>query len=185
MLAYMELHLRPRMLLFTSAEPTAVRDTLAARLQERSGVLEGRVTRTQLVAWIARDDRKLWSPCLELNCRPHPGGTLILGRLGPHMFLYSITVFSLIGTGLIAAISLCWSYVQWSLGQTPVALFGVIPICVAATFFTLFDKLGRRRARPQMIALAALVEGIGELQTDEEGVLREAEAFRQQQGVTR
>lgn len=181
----MDLHLRPRMLLLTTAEPVAVRDVLAARLEAQAGVLEGRVTRTQLVAWIARQDRKLWSPCLELNCRPHPGGTLIVGRLGPHLFLYSMMVFCFIGTGLIAAISLCWGYVQWSLGNDPTALFGVIPVVVVATFFAALDTIGRRRARPQMITLAALVDGLGELQKDEAGVLREADAHRQRMGVER
>lgn len=166
------------MLLLTTQPPEAVRAELEARLAAKQGVLEGRLTRTQLAAWIASEDRRLWSPCLEVNCRDHPRGTLIVGRLGPHMFLYSAMMFSFIGTGLIAAISLCWSFVQWRFGQAPVALFGILPIVAAALFFAILDRLGRRRAHAQMVELARLVDGLGELQADEEGVLREAEALR-------
>jgi len=99
-------------------------------------------------------------------------------RLGPHMFLYNAMLFTFVGTGLIAAISLCWGYVQWSFDEPPVALAAVLPLGLAAAFFAILDRVGRKRAHHQMVELAALLEGIGELQSDEEGVLREVEDHR-------
>lgn len=174
----MDLHLRPRILLLSDASPAEVREAVLARINTRRSTLEARVASHQVMAWIAADARKLWSPCLDLNCRPHPKGTLIVGRLGPHMFLYTAMLFSFIGTGFLAAVSLCWAYVQWSFDEPALALAGTLPLVTALIFFGVLDRVGRRRARDQMIELAGLVDGLGVVQDDEEGVLREVEAHR-------
>lgn len=174
----MDLHLRPRILLLTDAQPGVIRDALVARAQANAGRMDVRFARHQVMAWIAQDARRLWSPCLDVNCRAHPKGTLIVGRLGPHMFLYTAMLFTFIGTGFLAAVSLCWGYVQWSFDEAPIALAGVLPVLLAAGFFAALDAVGRRRAHDQMVDLARLLDGLGELVADEEGVLREAEEHR-------
>lgn len=166
------------MMLLTSASPEEVREQLERRLDAKKDTIEGRVTRTQIAAWMADGHRRLWSPSLEVNCRAHPRGTLVVGMLGPHMFLYSLMIFAFIGTGFIAAVSTCWAYVQWSLHYPPNALFGLLPLGAALAFFAGLDRVGRRRAHPQMVELAGLLHGLGETVVDEEGVLREAEPLR-------
>lgn len=171
-------HFRPRVLVLVPDTPV---EAVCAQLRERLEAdprLDGRCTRASLIAWPAPPARRFWSPCLDLNLRSHPKGTLVVGRFGPQPVLFTAFLFGSIGLGFVACIAATLSFVQWSLGQEPWALpVLLLPISGGLAMFAV-DRMGRRRAWSQMGELAGLVDGLGEVRDDEEGLLAEAERHR-------
>lgn len=164
-------------MLVRDADPEDVCGQLKGRLQA-SPALDGRCTRAALIAWPAPPARRFWSPCLDLTLRAHPQGTLLIGRFGPQPMLFTAFLFGSIGLTFLAVIAACWSFVQLSLDQTPTALLGLLPPLVGGVGMIVVDAVGRRLARSQMGELAALLEGVGEVRDDEEGLLAEVERHR-------
>lgn len=171
-------HFRPRVLvLVPDATQEEVCALLKGRLADAPG-LEGRCTRAALIAWPAPPARRFWSPALDLNLRAHPRGTLLVGRFGPQPVLFTAFLFGSIGLGFLGCIAACWAFVQLTLGQEPWALAGLVPPVVGGLAMLAVDRVGRAKAWGQMGELAALLEGVGEVRGDDEGLLEEAERHR-------
>jgi hypothetical protein len=170
-------HLRPRVVILSADGADEVRRRLRARIDAAVDV-EGRVASGQVIAWITGPARRVGSPCLDLNLRPHPEGTLITGRYGPHPTRMTLYVFSGIGVAFLTGLALTWSFVQATLGEPPTCLLGVAVAAVAVSLFAVGGQVGRRLAMPQMHRLAELLDGLGEVQDDEVRRLAEAEAHR-------
>lgn len=171
-------HFRPRVLIFVpGAAPEDVCATLKERLKADPG-LDGRCTRTSVIAWPAPPARRFWSPCLDANLRAHPGGTVVVGRFGPQPVLFTAFVFSSIGLGFLTCITLSLAFVQSTLGEPMTALGGLVAPLVGALAMVAVDRLGRKRAWTQITPLAALLEGLGEVRGDDEHLLAEVERYR-------
>lgn len=166
-------HFRPRFVLLAEQPLEVVRETIRARL-EASPHVEGRVRNKQVLAWIAASERKVWSPSIDLNLRPHPRGTLVVGLVAPHPKLMTGYVFASIALGFLFAIACSWSFVQVSMGDTPWCLVGIGLGVVAGAVLLGTRALGILWARPQIAPLAALVDGFGEPRDDELQLLQEA-----------
>lgn len=168
-------HFRPRFVLLSPEPVDAVCHSLHARLKE-SPRLEARVRPNQVLAWIGEAERKVWSPSLDLNLRPHPRGTLIVGLVAPHPKLMTAYVFAAIGLGFLFALSLTWAFVQTTLDEPPWCLVGSGLALLGLGAVGASRAIGLAWAREQMEPLVALVDGLGEPREDELDLLREASA---------
>ncbi len=166
-------HFRPRFVLMVPEPVDAVRARLDQRLGAASGI-EGKVRPHQVLAWIAGPERRVWSPSIDLNLRPHPDGTLVVGLVAPHPKLMTAYVFAAIGLGYLFAVACAWSVVQLTMDEAPWCLVGAAGSGLGATAVFATRALGLAWARSQMPALLALVEGFGEPRDDELDLLKAA-----------
>lgn len=169
-------HFRPRIAILIDRPGDEVRDELRARLDAAKGRLYGRVRKRCMLAWVDRDRRHIWSPSLDVNLRDHPRGTLLLGRFGPHPALMTAHMFGAISLSFFATIALVWSFVQSSLGETPLCLAGVGAAALGGCGIALSSWLGRRWGHDELLELATLLDGLGEVRDDEEALLAELAA---------
>lgn len=167
-------HFRPRFLLLSPEPPEAVRDALAARLRAKDPRFVLRVRRSSLLAWIAPPAQRIWSPAMDVMFRPHPQGTLIVGRFGPNPQLMTGYAFLSILLTFFLVFSLCWSYVQSVMHEPSRCLYGSAAAALGLVGLALSSRVGTRLAHEQMLWLAEVVDGLGEVQGDEAEVLAAA-----------
>jgi len=169
-------HFRPRFVLLCPEPVDAVRRVIVARLAESPG-LESRVRPHQVLAWIGGDARRVWSPSLDVNLRPHPAGTVVVGLVAPHPKLMTAYVFAAIGLGFLLALSLTWGFVQVTLDEPPWCIAGSALALLGLGGVAASRALGLAWARDQIAPLLALVDGLGAPREDELAVLHEAGVY--------
>lgn len=169
-------HFRPRFVLLCPEPVDAVRREIQVRLAASPG-LESRVRPNQVLAWIGDAERHVWSPSLDLNLRPHPEGTVVVGLVAPHPKLMTAYVFAAIGLGFLLALSLTWGFVQVTLDEPPWCLIGSALAALALGGVAASRALGLAWARDQIAPLVDLVEGLGTTREDVSEVLRQAGAY--------
>ena len=150
--------LRPRFECVVPAAPGEVRARLRSALDAPGCPCTGSILHGHVRLRIPRARRRSWSPQLELEAAPHPEGTLLQGRFGPHpsvwtffVALYAVLAFVALGAGLFALS-------QWMLGQPRSALW---VLGAAAVLFVLAYAValsGRRLAQEQMRQLRTFVD---------------------------
>ncbi len=166
-------HLRPRFLILVPAPLEEVRATMAERLEAAQDRFVFRVRSQAVLAWIKPPAQRFWSPSLDTLLRPHPRGTLIVGRMGPQLSLMSGYFFVTFGLAFLTVLSLIWTSVQWSLGESPHCVIGSALGVVGIAGVWVSSRVGVWLARDQMAWLAEIVEGLGEIQQDEAAILAE------------
>ena len=166
-------HLRPRFLILVPAPLDEVRATLASRLEGAQDRFVFRVRSQAVLAWIKPPAQRFWSPSLDTLLRPHPRGTLIVGRMGPQLSLMSGYFFVTFGLAFLTVLSLVWTGVQWTLGESPHCVIGSVLGVVGIAGVWVSSRVGVWLAREQMAWLAEIVEGLGEIQQDEAAILAE------------
>ena len=166
-------HFRPRVVILIERPPDEVREVLRARLTAAAGRLYGRVRSRCMLAWVDHDRRHVWSPSLDVNLRDHPRGTLLIGRFGPHPKLMTAHMFGTIALAFLTTMALVWAYVQHTLGEPPLCLLSLAAALVGAGALATSSALGRRWGHDEMLELAGLLDGLGEVRDDEEALLRE------------
>lgn len=166
-------HLRPRFLILVPAPLEEVRATLAERLEAADDRFHHRVRSQAVLAWIKPPAQRFWSPCLDTLLRPHPRGTVIVGRMGPQLSLMSGYFFVAFGLVFLTVLSLIWTSVQWSLGESPHCVLGSALGVAGIAGVWVSSRIGVWMAREQMEWLAEIVDGLGEIQQDEAAILAE------------
>jgi len=172
-------HFRPRLALLVPRPLEEVRELLRARVEARTADFEHRVRHDSVLAWIAPQHRRPWSPALDTTLRDHPQGTLLIGCFGPHPALMTGYFFASIFFGFLATLSATWSYVQTTMGQSPHCLVGTALAVLALAGIWISSRVGASWGRDQMLQLATLLDELGEVRDDEAALLTEAEAHRQ------
>ena len=172
-------HFRPRFILLAEGSPEAVRDALEARLRADDQRFVFRIRRASVLAWIRPPAQRFWSPAMDVVLRAHPRGTLVIGRFGPNPQLMTGYVFVSILLSFFLVFSLCWSYVQVAMGESPHCAVGSGFAALGLVGIALSSRVGTAWAHEQMMALAEVIDGLGVVQTDEAAVLEESQALTQ------
>lgn len=167
-------HLRPRFVMLAPCGPDDVRAALEARLREREERLEFRVRTGGVLAWVKAPARRFWSPSMDALLRPHPRGTLIVGRFGPNQSLMTGYFFLSILLGFLICLSATWGYVQTIMGEPPRCLLGSSLGVAGLVGIWVSSKVGTAWAHDQMLGLAEVVDGMGDVIDDEAAVMAEA-----------
>jgi len=166
-------HLRPRFVMWSPKPPEEVRALLEERLVARGERVVYRVRKSCVLCWINRPFRRFWSPSMEALLRPHPEGTLIVGRFGPSPALMTGYFFAAILLSFLIALSLAWGWVQATMGESPRCLLGSSAGILGLVGIWVSSRVGTAWAHDQMAWLAETLDGVGEVRDDEAHVLVE------------
>ncbi|GAB4547015.1 MAG: hypothetical protein Tsb0013_06370 [Phycisphaerales bacterium] len=140
--------IRPRFELRPAGVIDACIDALRAAF-EGQGAYVYRALDHHVDITIARDQRKLWSPCvhLEFEREPDTGSTLVHALIGPHpnvWTLYAVTTLHLL---LLVVFAVPFGLVQVSLGHAPWALWIALGGVAGVGGMYAISQVGRRLAR--------------------------------------
>lgn len=99
---------------------------------------------------VPEDERRLWSPRLNVSLEPgENGGTILHGTYGPTANLWSLLLYAGLIAGSLALFSGILGYCQWSIGMVPWGLwiFGVMLAFLAGLYIAaqFGQKLGARQ----------------------------------------
>lgn len=146
---------------FEETLPTSISHVTAqliAGLKDPHAEIRGKVGVRSAELVMKRGDRHFWSPYLSLAFDERDGKSIMFGRFSPHPSVWSgfIASYSVLGTtAIFAAI---YGFSQWSLGQSPTALYA----CAASLFLlgTSYGStfIGQNLGSDQMYAMRHFVD---------------------------
>ena len=152
---------RPRfhMMLPGSVEESMARVVAAATLPEHRCVC--RVLGRHIDIALVREDRRRWSPCVQLEFadQPQGEGAQVHGLVGPHPNLWTLFAFLNISVALLGGIGVMLGLVQVSLEMAPWGFWVTIASVAALVGMYLVSQFGQRCAAAQTHFLRDLVEG--------------------------
>lgn len=140
---------RPRFRRQLPGEPENYLVKLADALEARNE-WEGSVIGTHAFIRVCKPDQHFWSPHLGIELEEHEGGTLLRGLYGPKPALWTFFVFLYSGAGFATLALLFWGGSQFSLGQSPWALWLAPLGLVAILLVYLLAQFGQKLGYEQM-----------------------------------
>lgn len=153
---------RPRMRpTFEETLPTSIANVTAqliSGLKDPEAPVRGKVGLRSAEIVVARSERDFWSPYLSLAFDEREGRVIMFGRFSPHPSVWSGFLASYTILGSIALFAGIYAFSQWSIGQSPTALY----VVVGALFFlgTSFGStfIGQNLGSDQMYVLRHFVD---------------------------
>lgn len=166
-------HHRPRLDLRIDRPADDVRDALDARIAAGLPGCIGRSGRRHVFVEIDEAHRHAWSPTLDIVLREEDGATRLLGRFGPSPSLWTATMFVYGLAGFVATASACGALAQRITGEAPTLMWAVVAAFALGLGTFLSTRVGALLGHPQMLWLARVLDGLGEVRADEAHVLSE------------
>jgi hypothetical protein len=146
---------RPRFTLRTELSAVEVQARVAQRLRE-SKRLRGMAFDHRLELAMGGDEVRFWSPQLVVSVGPaEGGGSLLEARFGPDPWIWALYFLSYGALAIATLFATIFGVVQWSLGQTPTALYAAPPIAVLAALVYGASFVGQGLGSEQMYFLRA------------------------------
>lgn len=152
--------LRPRFELVLPCSAPQAAERLRTALADDRYPFRGNGYGHHFVLRVPEAERHFWSPQLSLDLDEEEGKSRMRGLFGPHpsiwtLFVaaYGIAIFSAV-TGLLFGLS------QWTLGQSPIALWAVPGAAVLAGLTYGIGLIGRRLGYEQVLQLRDVIDNV-------------------------
>lgn len=108
--------------------------------------------------FLAKAERRVWSPYLTVQVEPLEEGSLIRGRYAPHPEVWTLFVFLYAVVGFLALMGLMLGFVQWQSGLDPWGLWGCYIGVPGFFLLYLISAMGQRLSAHQMEELRDRME---------------------------
>jgi hypothetical protein len=125
----MGVELRPKFELALELGAERLLERLDRRLRTPGCSLCGVVTPTRIELQVPLSRKRLWSPELRVEVERAGGGCHLTGTYGPHLHVWTLFVGIYAGLSFFAFLALIFALAQWTLAESPRALF-VLPLLV-------------------------------------------------------
>jgi hypothetical protein len=150
--------MRPRFERTSSLAADEVLLGVKESLADAAPVVQGRVVGRHVHLSMGESVRSYWSPHLWVDVHPAQSGCMVRGLFGPHPSIWTMFMAAYAVIGFSALVGIAFGYSQWSLGQSPQALWSLPGAVLATTCVYLLALHGQRLSRRQMNRLLEVVE---------------------------
>lgn len=135
---------------------------LIAGLRDPASEVRGKVGLKSAEIVVKRGERHFWSPYLSLAFDERDGRSIMFGRFSPHPSVWSGFIASYSILGSIAIFAGIYAFAQWSIGQSPTALyvFGGALFFLCTSFGSTF--IGQSMGSDQMYVMRHFVDRCAE-----------------------
>lgn len=158
---------RPRFALRSPHAPADVRERVT-RLIKGEKRLTGIAFEHRLEMSIGESEVRFWSPQIVATIAPaDDGGSLISARFGPDPYVWGFYVLSYGALTIITIFAVIYGLVQWSLGQSPTALYVAPGAAILAALVFGASFVGQGLGVDQMYFLrSSLTDAVEGVDTD-------------------
>lgn len=102
--------------------PETVIELLSSGLRSAECPCVGSITKRHAWIHMQDEDRRFWSPTLDLSLDEVPEGTVLRGRFGPHPNVWTMFIFIYAALGLLSLLAAIYGMAQLTLDRPPWAL---------------------------------------------------------------
>ena len=150
--------MRPRFELHVPVERSAWLEAFQDALRDDSDLCRGQVFRRHAFVEIRDDQKRFWSPYLNIDLVDEPGGVAVRGRFSPHPHVWTLFMAIYILLGIAALAGLVYGLAQWILNEAPWAALGT-PVAIALFAFVYGATLiGQGLGAEEMHVMRTLVD---------------------------
>lgn len=153
--------LRPRFKLALPCSATRAAERLRGALADDGYPFRGNGYGHHFVLRVPEAERHFWSPQLSLDLEDaEGGGALMRGLFGPHPSIWTLFVAAY-GVAIFCAVTgLIFGLSQWTLGQSPIALWAVPGAALLAGLTYGIGLIGRRLGYEQVLQLRDVIDDV-------------------------
>ena len=145
---------RPRFSQTLELDPDSVRERILAHVAESGTRFEVKTFPDFICVRIPLEERKFWSPRLNLSLEPSADGrTVVHGIYGPNASFWSFYLYAGLITGSLALFSSILGFCQRKLGMTPWGLWVFGVSLAAGLALYLMAQIGQKFAAQQTFRL--------------------------------
>lgn len=152
---------RPTFTLTSKLAPPEIRKRVNA-LVKSSTRLRGIAFDDRIELAIGGRERHFWSPQVVVRMRPEGDGAVLDARFGPDPYVWALYRLLYGGMILVTFWALLFGVVQWSLGQSPLALWVAPALALVAALVYGASFVGQGLGSDQMYLLRATLAQVGE-----------------------
>lgn len=150
---------RPKILLEIPSPPEEVLRRIRAALSENPSRFRGTVLGSSVELTVSREQQRFWSPQMSLQVEPHPGGTLLRGRVGPRPPVWTalVAIYAVVGFSSFFSLFFAMSHLMLS---RPLWPFWALPVGLGvAGLVYLVAHVGQRLGADQTDSLGSFFTG--------------------------
>lgn len=141
------------------AEPAdALLERVSVRLRSAGSPLCGFVAEDRISLYVPPARQKLWSPELRIDVLREANVTVLQGMYAPHphVWVTYVVVLASVLVGLMSALT--FGFVQWSMGEAPLALYALLPLLAVGGVAYSLAFVGQGFASEEMDELRAFLD---------------------------
>jgi len=142
--------LRPRFRLVVPCEPEQALSSFRLRLQQPDCPYTGTVMDRHISLRVVASEAHYWSPVLNVDAEPDPGGTLLRGHFGPHPNVWTLLLALSAGICFSMVFASMYGLSQWLVQVPPTALWALLPGFGLLAVIYAVSLLGQGLAQAQM-----------------------------------
>jgi len=136
-----------------------VRQQIVARIETAGARCEVKSFTGFVCLRVPEDERRLWSPRLNVSLEPgEDGGTVLHGTYGPTANLWSLLLYAGLIAGSLALFSGILGYCQWKIGMYPWGLWIFGPMLAFLAGLYLAAQFGQKLGARQTFLLHQIYE---------------------------
>ena len=152
---------RPTFVLKSRLPPAEIRKRANA-LMKTSKRLRGIAFDDRIELAIGGAEHHFWSPQVVVKMRPEGQGALLDARFGPDAYVWALYLLLYGAALLLTCWALMFGLVQWTLGQSPVALLATPVLALLAGLVYGASFVGQGLGSEQMYFLRATLVQLAE-----------------------
>lgn len=141
--------LRPTFSHVMEEAPEVVRQRIVAKVEEDGASCEVKSFPGFICLRVPEEERRFWSPRLNISLEPEANGTRIQGTYGPNANMWSSLLYGYLLIGSIGLFSGIFGFCQRSLGMNPWGLWIFAASAVIAAGMMAMAWIGRGMAERQ------------------------------------
>ena len=152
--------MRPVFRLVVELSPAEVVERFQAALDRDDHPFIGSTASRHVDLLVHEEERKLWSPAMNIEAVQETGGTVIYCRVGPHPHLWGFYIALYASCAFAAFFSSMFGASQWTIGENPWGFWITLGAGVTALLIYLSGFLGRYLARAEWLAMAMFAQQV-------------------------
>ena len=153
----MNLRLRPRFSLRVDLSAQQVQQRFAPCVDSSDAPFDLFLDDDQVEMTVPERERHFWSPYLKLRIRREEGTTVLRGKFGPNIHVWSMFLAAYAVLVLTGSAGLMIGASQWMIGQPPTGLWLLAGCVLLSVVVWLAGQIGRRWAYDQMVDIHRFV----------------------------
>ena len=154
------IELRPRFKIESKYSPEEIIQKICTQIKDKEAPCEGSIITNHVVLRLPDPDVHFWSPQLSIDVSEKINGSIIKGLFGPSPNVWTMFMFFYMGIGIFGLFGLFYGLSQWTIGNTPYALWSLPIAILAELLIYLIAHSGKAKAKRQMNQLNTILQKV-------------------------
>ena len=154
----MSKELRPRIKIISKLDKNEIVSRIKKKVEDSNTSFTGWAKGDYALISVPENEKRIWTPQLNLQIENHEEGTEVRGVIGPTSNVWTAFAFTFSILGFIAFVALFWGLSRLSLDYSADILWIVPIVLILILGVYILARIGQQLSRTQVMELRKFVE---------------------------